>query len=376
MSRTHTQPSQPSHQEILQAMQSTMFAKFANNPDLMAQANIMLASMFGDNPLQLGLGTAAVHTDGPLTDMLVAYENPEENYIADIVMPVLPVSKKSDTYYKMKVNTMFDVASTQISSAEALPNRVAYGLDTPGTYLCIPYGLLDFIPVEEQLNADAPLDSEMVSVDIMGNALKLSREVRASVKIFTTANYGSNTSALSGSDRFDNSSSDPVALINTAIRTPIVRPNTMVIGEEPWDYLKEHPKLVQYVTGRASSDRGASPFAVTEEMVAAKFGLKRVVVGRARYNNTREGATPSYSRIWGKKLAVIRIEDKPNKRKTQNFAYTFRWKIDGINPFAVQRFFNPMNGLAGGTWLKSTHADADEIIGGANVGYCYDTVIS
>ena len=41
------------------------------------------------------------------------------------------------------------------------------------------------------------------------------------------------------------------------------------------------------------------------------FGLKQVLVGRQRTNIANPGQAASYSRIWGKNLAAIRIEDAP-----------------------------------------------------------------
>ena len=38
-----------------------------------------------------------------------------------------------------------------------------------------------------------------------------------------------------GTARWDTATSDPVANIDTALRTPLVRPNVMVIGEEAYD---------------------------------------------------------------------------------------------------------------------------------------------
>lgn len=362
------------HQLVLQNLQNEIFAKFGADPARMASVQAFAAKMLAGSEQQFGLGTAAVHTDSPLTEMAVQYRN--RDYIADAVMPVLPVNKKSDIYYQFKPDTMFNVAQTQITSAEAKPNRVAYGLDTTGSYNCVPQGLLDFIPAEEIANEDDVLDVETTSVDVLSNALMLAREIRVAGIVFNTSNYGSNTSALSGGNRWDTSTSDPVNDINLMLRTPLVRPNALIFGEDAWDYLRVHPKLIQYIISRPSAaGLGQTPLTANAEMVAAAFEVERVIIGRARYNTAREGATASYSKIWGKKCAAIRIEPKPNKRRTQTFGYTFRWNIAGAQ-MNVQKFIDPMPGLAGGTWIKETHADHEVVVGGSYVGYLYDTVVS
>jgi hypothetical protein len=189
--------------------------------------------------IELGLGVGSVHIDRALTNVAVQYQN--NDYIADEVFPVIRVAKKSDKYFKFKPETMFNVAAVDVVGAESMPGRPAAGLDTPGTFSCTDRALMDFISVDEELNADAPLQPRIDVTEILANYLRLAREKRIADIVFGSGNYGSNTAALSGGDQWNQSTSDPVANILYAIKTPLVKPNTMVIGWEAYDALRTNP---------------------------------------------------------------------------------------------------------------------------------------
>jgi hypothetical protein len=323
--------------------------------------------------IQLGMGTG-LHTDAAVENLLVKYENAE--MIADMVMPVINRPKRSDFFRKMKPEIAFNIPDAKIASAEAMPNRANATLDTNGTYTVKDYGLMDFISADEEANADAPLEPRMESEEALMGYLMLAREKRAADVVFASGNYGSNTAALSGTDRWDNASSDPVAKILAVKKTPLVAPNTMVIGYEAWDYLRTNTNFMAYVRSRAQAGGSSTPLLIDEATVCRAFDLDRVVIGKAKYNSAREGATASYSYIWGKSCALIRVEPRPSVRKTQTFGYTFRYTAGGIPPFGVQVIANQLAGVRGGSFIKVGHSDDEVLVAGSNAGYLLTTAIS
>lgn len=343
-----------------------------NHNDLITLAQQRISAARGMDlarRVELGLGVGSVHIDRALTNVAVQYQNNE--YIADSVFPVVRVGKKSDKYFKFKPETMFNIAAVDVVGAESMPGRPAAGLDTPGTFSCTDRALMDFISIDEELNADAPLQPRIDVTEILTNYLMLAREKRIADIVFGSGNYGSNTSALSGSDQWSSASSDPVANILSALRTPLVRPNTMVIGVEAWDGLRTNPKILQYVLSRSSTGMGPTPLMVDEATIAAAFRLNRVIVGEAKYNTAAEGATASMSYLWGKFCALIRVEPSPSPRRTQTFGYTMRF-----GAMETSTFYEGKPGRAGGTYVKVAHSDADEIVGGEYTGYLYRTVVA
>lgn len=343
-----------------------------NSNDIISLAQQRLSAQRGKDlarRVELGLGVGSVHIDRALTNVAVQYQNNE--YISDSVFPVIRVGKKSDKYFKFKAETMFNVAAVDVVGAESMPGRPAAGLDTPGTFSCTDRALMDFISTDEELNADAPLQPRIDVTEILTNYLMLAKEKRIADIVFGSSNYGSNTSALSGTDQWDNAASDPVAKIFAAIRAPLVKPNTMVIGWQAYDALRTNPAVLQFVLSRASTRSGATPLMVDEDTIAAMFRLDRVLVGEAKYNAAAEGATASYSYLWGKSCALIRVEPSPSPRRTQTLGYTFRF-----GAMETSAFYEGKPGRAGGTYIKVAHSDADEIVGGESTGYLYTTVVS
>jgi len=323
--------------------------------------------------LELGLDPALVHIDAALEGLLVKYEN--RNLIADKVLPIVRTKRRSNVYRRIRPETMFQVPQAAMSGTEAVPNRVNYGLDTNGSFSVLDYGLMDFISSDEESNADLPIEPRMLAEDTIMGQLMLAREARAAALVFGAANYGANTQALSGASRFDNAASDPIPLLLQQLRVPLVRPNVMVIGEDAWDPLRTNANVIKYVVSRGATKLGATPLMVDEETLAAALRLDKVLVGTAIVNLPREGATPSYTRIWGKSCALIAVQETPNPRATQTFGYTFRFTGDQPE-MAVQSWYDQVPGTRGGTWIKVTHSDAEVVVGGATAGYLLTTVVS
>lgn len=321
--------------------------------------------------VNLSLSPGSVHIDTALPNFLAAYENRE--CIADEVLPVLSVRKRSDKVFEIPVETLQQVADVQIAGQRGKVKEISYGVNTNNTYSVVDYGLMDFVSSDEEENADAPLVPRAIAAMVLTSFLDLAREIRVAAVVFGSGNFGSNTAALSGTDRFDNSASDPVQKILDAIESCFVRPNTMVVGGQVWPKLINNPAVVAYIKQRASDQFGATPRIVNEDWFARAFGLSRVKIGRAKYVSSAEGASITSSYIWGKSLALIKVEDQPNPRMTSCFGYTYRF---GSNAYQSEVVPDRLSGVRGGNWIKLTHSDDEKAVGGGNAGYLYTTVIS
>ena len=335
------------------------------------QAALFSAVEHGGRPHLMGLAPGDVHIPTGLTNQFVMYANRE--CIADQVLPVVDVKKKSDKIWETGVTTLQSIANTQLAGSRARPNEVPYAVDANLAYTCQDQGLIDFIDNETIANADTPLEPRVLSGIVLKSFLDLAREYRVAQVVFGTSNYGNSTAALSGANRWDQASSDPVAEILAQKESVFATPNVLVLGGQVWPKLRTNPKVLQYILGRASaSSIGAVPLSVQLELFAALCEVDRVVVGRAKYVTSQEaGSTTDY--VWGKKAALIRVEPNPNPRMTQCFGYTYRF---GGKTYRNEVIADRMPGLMGGEYLKMTHSDAEQVIGGGTTGYCWDTVIS
>jgi len=157
----------------------------------------------------------------------------------------------------------------------------------------------------------APVNVRMAKLKALTETFWFSHEFEARDLVFTAANYASaNTRVAATTDMLDNADNEPIKIIQTLIDTPLIPPNALVMGLAVWRPLQRHPQMVSAIKAVLGS-RAAVSGQVNQDEVAAFFGLKQVLVGKQRTNDANPGQTASYSRIWGKHLAAIRIEDAP-----------------------------------------------------------------
>lgn len=317
----------------------------------------------------MSLSPNVVHIDRALTNLVAQYNNRE--YIADSCLPVLTVKHRSDKIFAFPVTTMQEIADSSVAGPRGQVSEVKYNLNSNLTYAVSDYALMDFVSNDEIANADAPLQPKIYAQDIIMNFLMLAREKRVADVVFNASNYGSNTAALAGADRWDTATSDPIQKIEDAMEACFVRPNTMVIGAQAWIKLRQNPKVLQYILSRASTTAGDVPLRVNEQLFAESFGLDKVVIGRARYNSAAEGATATSSYLWGKSAAFIRVEPTPSPRATRTFGYTFRF-----GAIETREIVDNLRGVRGGIFIKTSHSDSEFVIGGGDTGFLYTTVVS
>lgn len=315
-------------------------------------------------------GPTAVHIDRALTQLAVFYKNRE--YVADLAMPVVRIPNKSDTYFEFDVTTMQLVANTQIAGNRGRPGEVAAFPPSSGNQFAVTdHGLMDFISSDEEANADPPLVPRMTATRVLTNYLLLARERRVATVVTTAGNYGASTTALAGPAQWNNYlTSTPINDLLIAKETPLITPNVMFIDPLTWITLRQHPQVLQYVTGRPGYKGGATPAFVDEEFVAKALGLDMVVQCRAKYISTAEGLAATSSYVWGKFCALLRVEDQPDKRETTAFGYTFRF-----GAFETRVIPEFIAGVRGGNWIKVTHSDAEKKVAGGNSSYLIETPI-
>jgi hypothetical protein len=305
-------------------------------------------------------------------NIFVMYENREN--IADIVSPVVNASKITNYIQQTPAATLQNIADTRIANSRARPNQINWNVDNTLSYNCVPLGLIDYIPQEVLENADAtPLQTTAIWMNVLRSFMDLAREYAVATQAFDSANYGSNTSALAGINRWDNPASDPIQQLLVAMEQVIVKPNTLVIGGQVWPYLRTNPAVQKYILSRASTLGGAVPMQMELDALASLIGVERVVVGGARYNSAQEGQTATSSYVWGKSAALIRVERNPNPIMTSTFMYTYRF---GGLAYRNEVIPDRIGGGMGGQYIKLSTFEDDVVIGGANTGYLYTTVIS
>lgn len=243
-----------------------------------------------------------------------------------------------------------------------------YTLDNKGLEYFLPDQYLN----ESRLRGIA---WDELAVNSVMNATALKLEVEQATLATNSANYGSNTAALSGTAQWDNASSDPLATVNTW-KSSIVQsvgkmPNTMVMGYPVFLALTNNAKIraqFQYTSAQS----------ITVDMLQAYFGVDKLVVGSA-LQNTGSG-TRSF--VWGKN--VILAYTNPDALSSPRIPYAVNQKISRFMPSFGYTYV-----MSGHPYMKSPvreerrdgtfyqgRFDRRAVIASATSGFLGQTVVS
>ena len=181
----------------------------------------------------LAMGSLAPFPVTPeLTAISVAYKN--KTFIADEVLPRVPVGVESFKYRKFALADGFTIPNTLVGRTGS-PNELQFGF-TEATASTADYGLDDPIPQKDIDNAPAGYDPVGHAVESLSNIILLDREKRAADLVFNTNSYATaNKLAISVStSKFgDFTNSDPIKTIMDALDACTIRPNILVFGRVP-----------------------------------------------------------------------------------------------------------------------------------------------
>lgn len=246
-------------------------------------------------------GSAARVVDPILTTVAQGYKNAE--LVADALFPVVPVEQRAGKILQFGKEDfrLYNTGRTPGSNTK----RVQYG------YLGNPFALYSHslegaVPFEimQEANSVPGIDMGRVAVGKTQNIILLKNEIDAAALALNAANYGAaNKVTLSGASQWSDYSgvSNPSKDIETAkeaIRAVTgKRPNTVLLSPKAFNACKQHPAIIDRIkyTGRDS---------VTTDMLATLWGVARVVVGDAIY----EDATGALTDVWGKHVVVAYTE--------------------------------------------------------------------
>jgi hypothetical protein len=306
----------------------------------------------------------SLHQDQVLTNISIAYGNHE--FIGTRLMPVVSVPQISGSWYTYdKRNGLSgpDDALGARSKANEITNAV-----TLSTYACKGYGLVDFIAELDLQILDEPLGDLADLVQGVNAVMDLKEEQRIATIMTTAANFPGQTAALAGADRWDTTTSDPIADIETAIDA--IWPGTgntkkvAYMGVPVWRALQSHPAVLdrfKNVTGGTVS---------RAQFMSLFPEIDEFLVGRAKNDTANEAQSAVYADIWGKQFGIAAVATSPSRRSLA-FGFTLRFK----GARTTHQWFDPSLGTRGGYYVK-VGVEEDHKIVASDSGYLYTTVVS
>lgn len=328
-----------------------------------------------------------VHIDAILTNISVAYIQNTANFIADQVFPTVPVDKKSNLYFKYTKDDWFrDEAQRRADSTASAGS--GYGLSTD-TYSADVYAFHKDIGDQTRANSDNPLNPDMEATQFVTQRLLLRREVQWASDYFAPGVWTGGDVAGNASPNGTTTTafwddyiaaptsytSNPIEQVDYAkaqvLSTTGYEPNTFVLGYKVFQALKNHPLLVdRYKYTQAGA-------IITTDLLAALFGVDRVLVAKAVVNTGAEGANSNaadYGFTTGNSALLCYTAPNPGLL-TPSAGYTFMWTgisgglgtTVGVSRFRMEE-------------LKSDRVEGeiafDNKVVAADLGYFWDAILT
>lgn len=240
--------------------------------------------------------------DPVLSTIAQGYTNGE--MIAGALFPQVPVTQRGGNIITFGKEDFMLYATQRAPGSNT--KRVQFGY-TGAPYALADYSLEGQVPIEiVQEGQNGPgIDHAAMAVRKVSAIMALRLEYQAAQLARTAATYAaSNKITLSGASQWSDFSgtSNPISAIETAkeaVRAATgKRPNTIVMGAAVFARLRQHPVVVDRMkyTGRDVA---------TVEILAALFGVQRVLVGDAIFSND---AGTAFTDVWGKDVIVAYTE--------------------------------------------------------------------
>ena len=259
-----------------------------------------------------------VKFDELLTNISLQFAAAPEGYLADKVLPPVPVAKESAAFW------VYDKSRLDAPDSKRAPrsqyNRVDWNVTTD-TYLAEQYGLEGEIDDEERKNAASPLDLDVDTTEIVTDMVLNNREKRVADLVLNPAVITQNITLAGGDQWSDYDNSDPLDDAKTArtsiyMGAPGYGPNTMLMGYSTFEALKLHPDIKEIVkyTERAI---------ITRQILAAVFEVDEVLVGKVIRRISKEGAVDAFTDVWGKSVLFFYRENRPSLKRA-SFGYQMR----------------------------------------------------
>ncbi len=273
-----------------------------------------------------------VHANVPLTNISIAYIQNAQDFIAGRVFPVVPVDKQADSYYKYNKNDwMRDEAKRRAPGTESAGS--GYGLST-ATYNCETWAFHKDVPWAIRANADKVLDMDRDATTFVTQRLLIRRERLFADNYVKTGVWGKDYTGVASNPSTgqfiqwsDYTNSDPITDVKNARMhikgTTGFKPNTLLLGEEVFETLKNHPDILDRYKYTQSG-------VITADLIAKVLEVDRIVVGSAIYATNAEGATEAYSFIHGK-VALLTYSAPAPSLLAPSAGYIFAWKYIANN---------------------------------------------
>jgi len=310
--------------------------------------------------------TQARLVDPVLTGIAQGYK--QLDFVGGLLFPTVQVGQRAG-----KIIT-FGKEDFMLYASERAPGentkRIGFGF-SGSPFALIDYSLEGSLPIETNQESNSPdkgytIDMARVTLMKTQDIMALRLEYQQAQLARNLANYGSsNKVTLTGTSQWSDytGTSNPIKDIEAAkeaIRARTgKRPNVLVMGPATMSILRQHPVIVdrmKYTTRDVA----------TADVLAALFGVARVVVGEGIFAND----AGVFSDIWGKDVVLAYTElSTLAAMGTPTYGYTYQ--LRGY-PLAETPYYD--NNAK--SWYFPVSRCEAPVIAGADAGYLIKNAVA
>ena len=273
-----------------------------------------------------------LYIDVPLSNVVVGRR--PTGFIADRLIPIVPVSKQSALFWTTNRKEGFrhePNISQRAPMAEARKITFAVSSDN---YYAKNYALASEWPAEDEVNADQQLRiAEMHAMNVT-DKLMYDLEFRTAAlatQVHTQFNVATAWTNKSGAAIYSNL----IDFIDTFRQITGVKPNRMIIPTEIWKHVKRNDEIRDLLFG----DRGG--LASTQQL-ASLLEIDEILVPEILANSAGETETDngsaSLTPIWGNYVNLMHV-NLLQGQQIDTWAQAFRWTDPKLGvPMAVERW--------------------------------------
>jgi len=274
------------------------------------------------------------HRDKALENVSIAYRPGE--FIADKIIPNVPVMKESDIYYVYSADIMTLPETVRANGAES--NKASFSVST-SSYQTIEHAINDVVTMRDRRNADKAINPEVDVTEILTQKLLIRKEYEAA-QLLQDANNWSNNASLTSTYAWSANTtlSNPITQIDSAtsvlLKASGYKPNKLIIDFETFQAAKEHVSVIDRI-------KYTSADSVTAPMLSKLFNVAETLVGEAVYNSADEGLNASNAWIWTNCAFLAYFNPSPSLKKP-SAAYNMQFSEGG--PVKVFKWDEPRLG--------------------------------
>lgn len=280
-----------------------------------------------------------------------------QGFIADDILPWVPVDKQSDLYPIFGDESFKPLQGNRAYGAAAVEIGWTYST-TP--YHCEQYSARIFNSRKTRANADSFVRISARDTALIKDRLSVGKEMRVAA-LCTDAAVITQQTTLAGATQWSHASGDPVANVMAAKETVFAScgnyPNVMVIPRLVKAALKVNTLL------RAALSITRNQYVVTDADLLQAFEIDRILVPRSLYNTADEGQATALTDIWGDFALLAYVNPNPDPAMQEmSFGYQFGW----YNWYGETGYDDERDA----DWSQLTY-DNDEVIVSPGAGYLW-----